>query len=69
MEIVDVCSSVYLKEACIWVIREFKIQRRGRQRERQKIIGLISETTTSHVHYTFLYISFPFLHDLRRENA
>ena len=42
---------------------DFKIQRRGRQRERQKTIGLISNTTTSHVHHTFLYISFPFLHD------
>ena len=41
----------------------FKIQRRGRQRERQKTIGLISKTTTSHVHHTILYISFPFLHD------
>ena len=29
----------------------------------QKTIGLISKTTTSHVHHTFLYISFPFLHD------
>ena len=26
-------------------------------------IGLISKTTTSHVHHTFLYISFPFSHD------
>ena len=26
-------------------------------------IGLISKTTTSQVHHTFLYISFPFLHD------
>ena len=42
---------------------DFKIQRRGRQRERQKTIGLISKTTTSHVHHTFLYISFLFLHD------
>ena len=40
----------------------FKIQRRGRQRERQKTIGLISKTT-SHVHHTFLYISFKFVHD------
>ena len=39
-------------------IRDFKIQRRGRQREGKKK-GLISKTTTSH----FLYISFPFLHD------
>ena len=44
-------------------IGTFKIQRRGRQRERQKTIGLISKTTTSHVHHTILYISFPFLHD------
>ena len=29
----------------------------------KKTIGLISKTTTSHVHRTFLYISFPFLHD------
>ena len=29
----------------------------------KKTIGLISQTTTSHVHHTFLYISFPFLHD------
>ena len=43
--------------------RDFKFQRRERQRERQKTIGLMSKTTTSHVHHTFLYISFPFLHD------
>ena len=29
----------------------------------KKTIGLISKTTTSHVHHTLLYISFPFLHD------
>ena len=29
----------------------------------KKTIGLISKTTTSHVHLTFLYLSFPFLHD------
>ena len=43
-------------------IRDFKIQRRGRQRERQKTIGLINQTT-SYVNHAFLYISFPFLHD------
>ena len=44
--------------------RDFKIQRRGRQREhKKKTIGLISKTTTSHLHHTFLYISFPFLLD------
>ena len=47
-----------------YINRDFKIQRRGRQRERQKkTIGLISKTTTWHVHHTFLYVSFPFLHD------
>ena len=45
-------------------IRDFKIQGRGRQRESKKNTkGLISKTTTSHVHHTFLYISFSFLHD------
>ena len=40
------------------------IQRRGRQRERQKkSIGLISKTTTSHVHHAFLHISFLFFHN------
>ena len=29
----------------------------------KETIGLISKTTTSHVHHTSLYISFPFLHD------
>ena len=29
----------------------------------KKATSLISKTTTSHVHQTFLYISFPFLHD------
>ena len=43
--------------------RDLKIQRRGRQQERQKAKGLISKATTSHVHHTSLYISFPCLHD------
>ena len=29
----------------------------------KKTIDLISKTTTSHVHHTFLFISFPFLND------
>jgi len=29
----------------------------------KKAIGLISKTTTLHVHHTFLYISLPALHD------
>ena len=28
-----------------------------------KTIGLMSKTTTLHVHHTFMYISFPFLPD------
>ena len=28
-----------------------------------KTIGLLSKTTTLHVHHTFLYISFLFMHD------
>ena len=32
-------------------------------RTSKKPIGLISKTTTLHVHHTFLYICFPFLHD------
>ena len=36
--------------------------RRRLQRERQKTIGLMSKTTTLHVHHTFLYISLPLLH-------
>ena len=37
--------------------------RRRRQRERQKTIGLMSKTTTLHVHHAFLYISLRSLHD------
>ena len=47
-------------------IRDFKIQRLGRQQERQKkniYLGLISKTTTLHVHHAFLCISLPALHD------
>ena len=43
--------------------RDFKIQRHGRQRERKKNNRLNRQKTTSQVHHTFLYISFPFLHD------
>ena len=57
-------SPVYWNRSVVQ-FREFKIQRRGRQLERQKkkTIGLISKTTTSHLQQTFLFISFPFLHD------
>ena len=45
------------------IIRDFKIQRRADNENLKKAIGLKSKTTTSHVHRTFLFISFPFLHD------
>ena len=35
----------------------------GKENVKRKTIGLTSKTTSSHVHHTFLYISFPFLHD------
>ena len=44
--------------------RDFtKPRRRRRQRERQKTIGLMSRTTTLHVHHAFLYISLPSMHN------
>ena len=46
-------------------IRDFKIQRRGRQREGKKKKGLISKTTTSH----FFVLFFPVFARLGRENA
>ena len=39
------------------------MQRRGRQRERQKTTDFIRKTTTLHVHRAYLYIFCPFLHD------
>ena len=35
----------------------------------KKTIGLISKTTTLHVHHAFLYISLPVFARLRREHA
>ena len=44
--------------------KELKQRQRRRQQERKKnAVGLISKTTTSHVHHAFLYISLPSLHD------
>ena len=40
-------------------IRDLKHRRRGRQRERQKTIVLISKTLALHVHCTLWYISLP----------
>ena len=45
------------------VIRDLTKPRRRRQRERKKTIGLMSKTTTLHVHHAFLYISLPSLHN------
>jgi len=41
--------------------RDLTKPRRRRQRERQKTIGLMSKTTTLHVHHAFLYIYLPLL--------
>ena len=48
--------------------KELKQRQRRRQQEWKKtqhstVVGLISKTTTSHVHHAFLYISLPSLHD------
>ena len=43
--------------------RDFTKPRRQRQLERQKTIGLMSRTTTLHVHHAFLYISLPSMHN------
>ena len=46
--------------------RDFTIRRRDRNenvKTNKQTIGLEGKTTTLHVHYTFLYISLPFLHD------
>ena len=44
-----------------------RIQRRGRQRERQKNNGLISKTTTLHVRHPLFVHFFPAYARLRRE--
>ena len=54
--------------------KELKQRQRRRQQEREKtqhstVVGLISKTTTSHVHHAFLYISLPSLHDYNVKNA
>ena len=49
--------------------RELKQRRRGRQRERQKAIGLISKTTTLHVHHASFVHFFAVVARLQRENA
>ena len=50
--------------------KELKQRQRRRQQERKKnAVGLISKTTTSHVHHAFLYISLPSLNDYNVKNA
>ena len=44
----------------IWTLRSNDADGNGNV---NKTIGLMSKTTTSHVHHTFLYISVPFLLD------
>ena len=63
-------TKVICTELCVYCrpikIREFLQRRRRRQRQRQRerqtAIGLLSKTTSLHVHHAFLYISLPFLH-------
>ena len=43
--------------------RDLTKLRMRRQRERQKTIGLMSKTTTLHVHHAFFYISLSSLHN------
>ena len=47
----------------VYVIETLRSNDADDNENAKKTIGLISKTTTSHVHHTFLYISFPFLHD------
>ena len=56
-------SDVFPAVAVVPRVRDLTKPRRRRQRERQKTIGLMSKTTTLHVHHAFLYISLPSLHN------
>ena len=47
----------------VYVIETLRSNDADDNENAKKTIGLISKTTTSHVHHTFLYLSFPFLHD------
>ena len=54
--------------------KKLKQRQRQRQQEWKKtqhstVVGLISKTTTSHVHHAFLNISLPSLHDYNVKNA
>ena len=45
------------------VLWEKRVNRELKPRRWQKCVGLISKTTTLHVHHAFLYICLPSLHD------
>ena len=46
-----------------WTVRSFRNDDGDGSENVKKEIGLISKTTTLHVHHAFLYISLPSLHD------
>ena len=51
-------------------IRELEQRQRRREREREKAIGLISKTTTLHVHHAFSFLHFlAIFARLQRETA
>ena len=58
-------------QLCLWLRMKIDVKvrecdpttRTATPRTSQKPVGLISKTTTSHVHHAFLYISFLFFHD------
>ena len=64
------CSTrIFFEAVACQLNRELKQRRRGRQRERQKAIGLISRTTTLHVHHAFFVHFFAVVARLQRESA
>ena len=46
-----------------WTVRSFRSDDGDGSENVKKEIGLISKTTTLHVHHAFLYISLPSLHN------
>ena len=71
MSIPPPCAQIFIKRD-FWVlgrsyaeiiIRDFRFNDSTATRTSKRTIGIISKTTTLHVHHTFLYISLPFLHD------
>ena len=65
------CAQIFIKRD-FWVlgrsyaeiiIRDLRFNDSTATRTSKRTIGIISKTTTLHVHHTFLYISLPFLHD------